>query len=107
MPCGHSCVIDKPKGMATNGPCHCLEPLEGTPAVYHEVRRALMERRRLRAAIEMVEWVWSDEVGIEFARVEDRLVCPWCGFRKSAGHSETCPRQEALGLNRVDGEGAV
>jgi len=25
--CGHSCVVARPTGMATNGPCHCLDGL--------------------------------------------------------------------------------
>ena len=27
LSCGHSCVLAKPTGMATNGPCRCLDGL--------------------------------------------------------------------------------
>lgn len=26
--CGHSCVLAKPRGQATNGPCRCLSGLD-------------------------------------------------------------------------------
>lgn len=46
MACGHSCMIASPRGMATNGGCHCLEGV-----VDHELRRkihrALQRYRRL------------------------------------------------------------
>lgn len=28
LPCGHGCILGKPKGMATNGRCRCLDFLE-------------------------------------------------------------------------------
>ncbi len=31
--CGNSCVIARPKGMATNGPCHCLDGLSPSDRV--------------------------------------------------------------------------
>lgn len=45
LSCGHSCALAKPRGMATNGPCHCLDGLDAIQRL--RVREALLILRRL------------------------------------------------------------
>jgi len=45
LSCGHSCALAKPRGMATNGPCHCLDGLTLDQRV--RVREALALLRKL------------------------------------------------------------
>ena len=45
LSCGHSCVLAKPRGMATNGPCHCLDGLTLDQRV--RVREALEALRKM------------------------------------------------------------
>lgn len=46
LSCGHSCVLAKPRGMATNGPCRCLDGLDD-PHRRARVRRAIALTRGL------------------------------------------------------------
>lgn len=45
LSCGHSCALAKPRGMATNGPCHCLDGLTLDQRV--RVREALSILRKI------------------------------------------------------------
>ena len=53
----HSCIIRKPRGMGTNGPCHCLDALRyNDQEKYYEVRRALSAYRAVYdAAVAIVD----------------------------------------------------
>jgi hypothetical protein len=53
LSCGHSCVVAKPEGMATNGGCRCLRDLPDEQR--RRVHRALMLYRQELAALREVE----------------------------------------------------
>jgi len=53
------------------------------------MEKAEAERDRLRAALEMVEWVYDASHG-------PNAECPWCRADESDGHGDNCARRAAL-----------
>lgn len=47
----HGCVIEAPRGMATNGPCKCVRDVLGSPAIGDDQRKHL-RREWLKTAYE-------------------------------------------------------
>ncbi len=64
--CGNSCVLAKPQGMATNGPCHCLDDVP-RPLRSHVQRMVLLGRHFDELAAEVLELRLGFNAGIEAA----------------------------------------
>lgn len=55
LSCGHSCVVAKPEGMATNGGCYCLEDIKDHGKRRRVQQALFLYRAELLAARRVVE----------------------------------------------------